>query len=297
MFGYVRPDTPYLYIKDQTLYQALYCGVCKGIGQSCGLAARMGLSYDVAFLSALLHNLLGIDVKVEKQHCLTHCIRVKQMAEVDELTKTLGALNTELAYYKCVDDFQDRDRGGVKKIFFARGHRLAKKKYPTLCEIVRACIQEQEKLEKAQVDSLDRAADPSATMLAKISDELLGEKKTPDTYALFYDLGKWIYLIDAVDDYDKDFKKNAYNPFRLAFGAASKCELIERNAADLQFLFGTLFSDVQERLQALQMGFNRDLIDNILLRGIPAETRRVLSVECCENGCEARNKKKKNKER
>ncbi len=293
MFGYVRPDTPYLYIKDQTLYQALYCGVCKGIGQACGLAARMGLTYDAAFLSALLHNLLGLDVKVEKQHCLTHCIRVKQMAEVDELTRTLGALNTELAYYKCVDDLQDGDRGGGKKMLFARGHRLAKKKYPKLCEIVRECMSEQEKLEKAQTDSVDRAADPSGSLLARISDELLGEKKTPDTYALFYDLGKWIYLIDAVDDYDKDLKKKSYNPFRLAYGAASKCELIERNAGDLQFLFGTLFSDIQERLQTLQMGFNRDLIDNVLLRGLPAETRRVLSAD----GCKSCDKKRKNKER
>lgn len=293
MFGYVRPDTPYLYIKDQTLYQAMYCGLCKGIAQSCGQMARMGLTYDVAFLSALLHNLLGIDVKIEKQHCLTHCIRVKQMAEVDDLTRSLGALNTELAYYKCVDDLQDGDRGGAKKMLFARGHRLAKKRYPKLCEIVRECIAEQEKLEKAATDSIDRAADPSATMLAKISDELLGEKKTPETYALFYDIGKWIYLIDAADDYDKDLKKKAYNPFRLAFGAASKCELIALHSDDLHFLFGTLFSDIRERLQELQMGFNRDLIDNVLLRGLPAETRRVLAAEDCKN-C---NKKKKSKEK
>ena len=290
MFGYVRPDTPYLYIKDQTLYQAMYCGLCKGIGQACGQMARMGLTYDVAFMSALLHNLLGIDVKVEKQHCLTHCIRVKQMAEVDDLTRALGALNTELAYYKCVDDLQDGDRGGGKKMLFARGHRLAKKRYPKLCEIVRECIAEQEKLEKAQVDSIDRAADPSATMLARVSDELLREKKTPETYALFYDIGKWIYLIDGVDDYDKDLKKKSYNPFRLAFGAQSKCELIGKNSDDLQFLFGTLFSDIRERLQALEMGFNRDLVDNVLLRGLPAETRRVLTAEDCKN-CKKKRKK------
>ena len=83
MFGYVRTDTPYLYIKDETLYRAMYCGVCKGIAQVCGHTARMGLSYDVTFLSVILHNLRGEDVKIEKQHCFTHCIRSRQMAEVD----------------------------------------------------------------------------------------------------------------------------------------------------------------------------------------------------------------------
>ena len=53
MFGYVRTDTPYLYIKDDTLYKAMYCGVCKGIGEVCGNSARMGLSYDVTFLSVI----------------------------------------------------------------------------------------------------------------------------------------------------------------------------------------------------------------------------------------------------
>ena len=90
MFGYVRADTPYLYIKDDELYRAMYCGVCKGIGQGCGHAARMGLSYDVTFLSVILHNIAGQDVKIEKSHCLTHHIRSRKMAEVEqELDKFL----------------------------------------------------------------------------------------------------------------------------------------------------------------------------------------------------------------
>ncbi len=288
MFGYVRPDMPYLYLKDQTLYEALYCGVCKGIGQVCGQRARLGLTYDIAFLSALLHNLLGQDVKVEKQHCLTHCIRTKQMAEVDELTKKLGALNTELAYYKCVDDVEDGDKGGIKKLAFTRGHKRAEKAYPELCAIVRKGIEEQAAIEKACTDSIDRAADPSATMMARLSEYFLEDKKSEDAYALFYDVGKWVYLIDALDDYDKDVKKNAYNPLRLAYGAESKCALIEKQAEDLQFVFGTLFTDIRERLERLTMHFNRDLVDNILLRGLPAETARVM-----KGSCEACKKHKK----
>ena len=118
MFGYVRADTPYLYIKDDELYRAMYCGVCKGIGQVCGHAARMGLSYDITFLSVILHNIAGIDVTIEKSHCLTHCIRSRKMANVDELTKRLGALNTALVYYKYTDDILDGDRGRGKRLWF-----------------------------------------------------------------------------------------------------------------------------------------------------------------------------------
>ena len=132
MFGYVRADTPYLFIKDETLYRAMYCGVCKGIGQVCGHTARIGLSYDTTFLSIILHNIKGVDIKVEKQHCLTHCIRSRKMAEVDELTRQIGALNTVLAYYKYTDDIEDGDGGRGKRLFFKKGFKRVKKKYPEI---------------------------------------------------------------------------------------------------------------------------------------------------------------------
>ena len=189
MFGYVRTDTPYLYIKDQTLYQALYCGVCKGIGKTCGQAARMGLSYDVTFLSALLHNLAGVDVRVEKQHCLTHCIRTKKMAVVDELSMQLGALNTALVYYKYTDDIADGDRGKGKRLWFASGFKKMKKQYPEIERIVRENLAKQETIEKQNVASIDRSADATATMLQEFSEYILKEKSTEYTQKLFYTNG------------------------------------------------------------------------------------------------------------
>ena len=128
MFGYIRTDTPYLFIKDDRLYKAMYCGVCKGIAESSGHAARMGLSYDITFLSVIMHNILGIDVKIERQHCLTHCLRSKEMAEVDELSRQLGALNTALVYYKYTDDSADGDKGRGKRLWFKSGFKKMQKK-------------------------------------------------------------------------------------------------------------------------------------------------------------------------
>lgn len=291
MFGYVRADTPYLYIKDDVLYKAMYCGVCKGISETCGQTARMGLSYDVTFLSILLHNIAGIDVKIEKSHCLTHTIRKKPMAEVDELTRKLGAINTELVYYKYTDDIKDGDKGKGKRLWFKAGHKRVKERYPEISEIISRNLAEQEKTEKSNIASLDIAADATANMLAELSDYLLEEKKTPQTRALFYAVGKWIYLIDALDDYDKDKKKGAYNPFLLSFNAACKKELAEKHKEDVEFAFHSLFYDIRENLAQIKFHFNRDLSDNILLRGLPAMTKRILSGLPCK-GCEKEVKSK-----
>ena len=292
MFGYVRADTPYLYIKDDNLYRAMYCGVCTGIGQVCGQAARMGLSYDVTFLSVILHNIAGVDVKIEKSHCLTHCIRTRQMAEVDELTRRLGALNTALVYYKYTDDIQDGDKGRGKRLWFKRGFQKVKQTYPEIERIVRENLANQEKVEKAKTESLDRAADATANMLAEFSDYALGEKKTSATHNLFYAVGKWIYLIDALDDYDKDVKKGAYNPFALAFQATCKKELLEgKSGEDVRYAFHALFYDIRENLSQIHFHFNRDLSDNILLRGLPATTKRVMEGEDCAKNCKKKNRK------
>ena len=282
MFGYVRPDLPYLYIKDEILYKAMYCGVCKGIGKCCGQCARMGLSYDVAFLSVLLHNIAGVDVKIQKSHCLTHRVRKKPMAEVDELTKKLGAVNTELAYYKYTDDIKDGDKGRGKRLWFVAGHKRVKKQYPEITKIVERNLAEQERAEKAKTDSVDRAADSTANMLAELSDYLLEDKKTEQTRALFYAIGKWIYLIDALDDYDKDKKKGAYNPFALAYGAENRAKLVENNGSDLEFIFNSLFYDIRENLTNTKLYFNRDLVDNVLLRGLPTMTKRITAGKGCK---------------
>ena len=287
MFGYIRTDTPYLYMKDDVLYRAMYCGVCKGIAEVCGHSARMGLSYDVTFFSVLLHNIAGIDVNIEKSHCLTHHVRSRQMANVDELTRRLGALNTALVYYKYTDDIADGDKGRGKRLWFKKGFRRMKKKYPEIAELVRKHMAEQEKTEKIKTESLDRASDATARMMADFSDYALEDKATEFTHNLFYAIGKWIYLIDALDDYDKDLKKGAYNPFVLGFGAECKKSLLEsERGEEVRYAFNALFFDIRENLSQIHFHFNRDLLDNILLRGLPAMTKKVMEGVCANGKCE-----------
>ena len=283
MFGYIRTDTPYLYIKDDILYKASYCGLCKGIGEVCGHTARIGLSYDITFLSVILHNIAGIDLKIEKQHCFTHCIRSRMMAETDELTRKLGALNTALVYYKYTDDIADGDRGRGKRFWFKKGFKRLKRAYPEIEKIVRENLKKQEEIERAQTDSVDRASDATANMLAEFCDYALEDKATPHTHNLFYAVGKWIYLIDALDDYDKDTKKGAYNPFVLAYKAESREALLSGEKSDeVRYVFNALFFDIRENLSHISFRFNRDLSDNILLRGLPMMTKKVMEGCACQ---------------
>lgn len=276
MFGYVRYDMPYLFVKDLHLYRAVYCGLCKGIGRVCGQRARLALTYDVAFLSAILHNIAGIDFEIEKQGCFEHWVKKQPIAKTDPLTEELGAVNTALAYYKLSDDIRDGGKGKFKRLFLKKGFRRAREKYPDLVAIFEGYMAEQQAAE-VKGASPDSAAEPSAQMMKRLTDRLLRDKATEATGEMFWYLGKWIYLIDALDDYDRDVPKGQFNPFFESYGAADRGTLMAEHGEEVRFLFDTLFYGMREQLAKVVFPFNRDLVDNVILRGIPSETERVLA--------------------
>lgn len=285
MFGYISPDAPYLFKKDETLYKALYCGLCKSIGKGCGQTARSALTYDMAFTSALVHNIRGEDVKIEKRHCAIHWFKRRPVAAVDETTVALGCVNTVLAYYKLCDDKADGDKKGVLRHLYKKGFKRALKRYPEFNAIILRETTRQTELEKAGCACLDEAADPTAKMMQDISSAVLGEYSTPHTQKLFYALGKWVYLADALDDYDKDVKKGRYNALYNACGIKCKNDAIISQGEEWKIIFNSLFADMRESLANIKFYFNHDLTDNIILRGIPLKTRALFYGKGCANGC------------
>lgn len=281
MFGYIQPDAPYLFKKDEMLYKALYCGLCKSISKGCGQRARMALTFDMAFMSALIHNIRREDVDIKKARCGLHLIKRRPIASVDDTTILLGCINTALAYYKLCDDKADGDKKGIFRHFLKRGLKRAIKRHKPAVEIIAGQMERQVKLEKDGCAIIDMACEPTAEMMKKLSVYALGEYSTPETQNLFYDLGKWVYLADALDDYDKDVKKGGYNVLYNAFGCPDKKTCVESNREEINFLFDSLFADMRVNLSKIQFGFNHDLTDNIILRGIPLKTRALVGGCAC----------------
>ena len=54
MFGYVRPQKSELRVREYEAYRAVYCSLCRQLGKSYGMFARMTLSYDCTFFALWL---------------------------------------------------------------------------------------------------------------------------------------------------------------------------------------------------------------------------------------------------
>ena len=129
------------------------------------------------------------------------------------MTERIAYLNVILAYYKLSDDVIDNGKGRLKRSFFSGAYKKAKKNEPEIDKIVKNRYDELLKLEKEKCDSMDIVADPFGNMMQDIVDVILKENATEEIKELAYCLGKWIYLIDALDDFDKDKKKKNFNVF------------------------------------------------------------------------------------
>lgn len=275
MFGYIRTDIPNLYMKDNALYKSLYCGTCKAIKKVSGERGRYALSYDVVLFSALFHNVTGVDVKITKQHCVIHPFRKRPMTEVTPLDLRIGCLNTILAYYKLKDSVKDDGKAKIATKLFKKAYKKAKKKEPLLDGIVAEETETLAVIEEKQTPSVDMSADPFANLVKRCAKALTDEFYTEELGELCYFIGKWIYIIDALDDYDKDVKKKSYNPFYFEYKSENGKELIKKNGEEIRFIFRSVLDGIKENTEKISFKFNADLVKNILLSGMPKKTDEI----------------------
>lgn len=279
MFGYVTVFKDDLLVREFNEYKAVYCGLCRALGKEYGKLSRLILSYDATFYALVLLSLNGECPGYEKKCCrcnpLKKCNYIKEGAEA--LSKA-SALSVVTSYYKIIDNISDSKC--IKKLaymaikpFFKRYLKKAKDKYPYIYESVDKMSKSQEDVENNPKCHLDMCADPTATMLKTIlSCEGKGDNDKLILGTLGYNLGRWIYLIDAVDDYEDDLKKGNFNPFSNIKDKENIKEYF------VQVLNQTL-AQVYNAWNLLDSKLYYGIIDNILLKGLPAKQRSILFTE------------------
>lgn len=77
-----------------------------------GQISRLSLTYDMTFLVLLLDSLYEPKIDCRRRRCLVHPVR-KQLQRISKYTEYAADMNVALAYYNCLDDWND-DHNGVK---------------------------------------------------------------------------------------------------------------------------------------------------------------------------------------
>jgi hypothetical protein len=141
MFGYVAANWEELTQPQKDRYGAVYCGICRCIGKHSSAKARLTLQYDMAFLALLLMSLYEPQEASYPNACLLHPI--KKRPWVDNIyVRDAADINVALAYYKCLDDWQDEGKSRAKhmaKALKPHWQRISQV-YPRQCRAIEEWI-------------------------------------------------------------------------------------------------------------------------------------------------------------
>ena len=265
MFGYVTASVAEMTQDQRERYGGVYCGICRCIRDQASQTARLALSYDMAFLSLLLMSLYEPEEQTGPNHCLLHPKRRNWIE--NEYVRYGADMNVALAYFNCLDDWQDDGRRTAKVManLLGRSCPAIEEKYPRQCAAIRDCIAQLNQLEKSGCANPDEPTNCFGRLMAELL--VYREDLWADSLRqMGFHLGRFIYLADAAVDYRKDRKKGKYNPF-LAMGSEEDWPRWE----EYLVLAMARCTDYYERLPLVQ---DKKLLDNILYSGVWIEYRR-----------------------
>lgn len=276
MFGYLDINKSALDEGQRGLWQSFMCALCMSTKRQFGNIPRMFISNDVNFFNLLFHSYLKCDVTLDSKRCFSHPVRRRAMVAADETSDVMAAANVLLVYWNLYDDVVDGHSPGKKSALrsFAKHYKRARAMLPHIDAMIADKYEQLRKLEQSGCTSIDGASHCFASLCGEFCKLVLGKKNDVRIEKMCYNLGKWIYLIDALDDVGKDVKKRSYNPFVAAYGSERN---IAANFADVQFEMYAVLNAVAMSYNDLNLGKYTCLLDNVVFNSVRGKTKQILT--------------------
>lgn len=267
MFGYVTANWKELPADAQTRYSAVYCGICRDILTQASQTARLGLQYDMAFLALLEMSLYEPEEQCGSNPCILHPIRRKPWVD-SEAVRYAADMNIALSYYKALDDWQDEKKLPAKVFAdsMAGDMQGVAQRWPRQCRAIADCIDRLSEMEAVGESNPDKPASCFGTLMG----ELMVWKEdlwAPHLRSLGFYLGRFVYLVDAMLDWEKDEKRGSYNPFR------------GKSRDNWESYLVLAMSGCTEAYEKLPLVQDKALLDNILYSGVWIQYRAKYAKE------------------
>jgi hypothetical protein len=225
MFGLMRANKCGMSEEEKHLRRLNYCGTCKTIGSVYGQKSRLLLNNDAVFLAEILTALSDENSSDwQKSYQSYNCLNLPK----DEMPIALqfaAAANIILTQIKIDDHIVDEGRRRyvfARKAFsneFLKAENLLKQ-WGFPLDRIKKILQTQPEREWKSA-SLEDVAEPTARTTAEFfagGAELIGKGDlTNSLYEIGFAFGKLIYILDAFEDYEKDYRENQFNALRAFF--------------------------------------------------------------------------------
>lgn len=261
MFGYIVVNKPEMKFREFAVYRSYYCGLCQTLKEKYGRTGQMTLSYDMTFLVMLLTGLYEPETETGEARCIAHPFE-KHPTSRNEYSEYAADVNMILTYYKCMDDWLDEKKIG-RYLFAAmlrKKHNRIAEKYPEKVLCVYDHLEKIHQCEKEKNSSIDEAAGYFGEIMAELF-VYKDDEWADSLHKIGFYLGKYIYLLDAYDDIEKDRKKGNYNPFAGMYES-------EHFEEDVKQILTMMMAECSREFETLPILWNVDILRNILYAGV-----------------------------
>lgn len=279
MFGYVTVAKNQLTEEEYKTFCAYYCGVCRAMGSQGSQVSRLGLSYDITFLALVLSSVIGDDTETAEKRCLAHPLGKRCTVINDKAVEYAAAVGVMLDYLKLADDFHDERSviAAAGMLFMHSGYRRAGKKLAAETELIKHGLGRLSALEAENCGSVDETADAFAKILEGLftPDFIADEAQRRILAWLGYNLGRWIYIIDAYNDMEDDDRDGAYNPFL----AGGKTPEEQKSSGDNELSLTLTLSNIASAFELLELRKNRSIIGKMIYTSLKQKQLSVLAGE------------------
>jgi hypothetical protein len=253
MFGLMRAKKCGMSEAEKHFRRLNYCGTCKTIGSLYGQKSRLLLNHDTVFLAEILSSLSGANVSDwQKSYQSFNCLNLPK-GEMPLSLQFAATANVILTRFKLADHIADEGKRRYKlaQNAFSKEFQTAEKlltewNFP-LEEVKR--ILESQNLRETAESSLDDLAFPTAQTTAIFFREgvkQIGKRELENlAFEIGFNFGKLVYLLDAFEDYEKDFRARQFNAFRAAFGLSE-----EKLTAETKRKIGVILRGVESEISS-----------------------------------------------
>lgn len=268
MFGYVLINKEELKFKEYDVYKSYYCGLCQTLNNRSGRFAQLTLNYDMTFLQLLLTGLYEPKTKLENFRCKIHPFK-KSIKRRNEITDYIADMNLFLAYLNCIDDWEDEKKLSRKiyTIIVKNKVKKIKKQYPEKTAKLETILKKSSEYEKKKEHDIDKISSYSGELMSELF--LYKEDEWKQTLSrMGFFLGKYIYIIDAYEDIEKDLKKGNYNPFSEIYQNEGFDDFVNQ-------ILTMMISECAREFEELPIIEDVDILRNILYSGVWAKFQSI----------------------
>jgi len=278
MFGTVRPRPCSLPDVERQRYRRLYCGTCKGLGSHFGTHTRPILSYDAVLLAAVVDGLTDEPAEDASCRCPLNPLAFRPTLDHDSTPMRMAAsVQLALADEWLADHAADGTAlWNTLRLALPRGSVDLELRTLGVDAPLQGLSERQNRVERPGVTTPAEAAEPTAVVLEHLFGGLVDLEDVASPLVverrrlrrMGRALGTCIYLLDALEDLQRDARNGTFNPcLRADHGNYLPCsDRVRETEALLLAASEQLGADVA----ALPWRRNRALLEHAIGDALPS---------------------------